>query len=251
MSPLIWRFGEPVAPLAALLGRGGVLAVPTESSYGLAADPRNPEGVAAVYRIKAREAGKPLPVVVAGLDRLAGLGIDPDLPILAVLARHWPGPLTAVLPISRPLPAAAGAGSLAVRVPGHAPLRTLLRELGADLTATSANPSGGAPATEPAAAAALLSGEDGALVDGGPLPGGPPSTLVRWTPEGLEVLRPGGLPADRLAALLAAAAEAAEAATKKSPPPRVVGTYPDGAVAGLGPLRPAPSPAIQKTEDEP
>jgi len=237
--PLVWRFGEPVAPLEALLLRGGVLAVPTESSYALAADPRNPAGVAAVYRIKAREAGKPLPVVVAGPDMLAGLGIDPDLPILALLARYWPGPLTAVLPISRPLPAAAGAGSLAVRVPGDARLRTLLRELDAGLvglTATSANPSGGAPATEPAAAAALLTGEDGGLVDGGPLPGGPPSTLVRWTPRGLEVLRPGSLPAERLAALLADA--------KKSPFPGVVGTYVDGAAAG-GP------PTPRKTEDEP
>jgi len=244
--PLVWRFGEPAAPLAALLARGGVLALPTESSYGLAADPRNPAGVAAVYRIKAREAGKPLPVVVAGLDRLAGLGIDPDLPILAVLARFWPGPLTAVLPISRPLPAAAGTGSLAVRVPDHAPLRTLLRELGPGimgLTATSANPSGGAPATEPMAAAALLAGEEGALVDGGPLPGGPPSTLVRWTPDGLEVLRPGGLPAGRLAALLAEAAAVSAGGVKKTTPPRVVGTYADGTAAG-GP--PAP-----QTEDEP
>ena len=239
--PLVWRFGEPAAPLAALLGRGGVLAVPTESSYGLAADPRNPEGVAAIYRIKVREAGKPLPVVVAGLDMLAGLGIDPDLPILAVLARFWPGPLTAVLPISRPLPAAAGAGSLAVRVPGHAPLRTLLRELGTALTATSATPSGGAPATEPAAAAALLAGEDGALVDGGPLPGVPPSTVVRPTPRGLAVLRAGSLPPDRLAALLA---EASAVGAKKTPPTRVVGTYVDGAAAG-GP------PAPRKTEDEP
>lgn len=241
--PLVWRFGEPVSPLAALLGRGGILAVPTESSYGLAADPRNPAGVAAIYRIKAREAGKPLPVVVAGLDMLAGLGIDPDLPILAVLARFWPGPLTAVLPISRPLPAAAGTGSLAVRVPGHAPLRTLLRELGTALTATSANPSGGAPATEPAAAAALLAGEDGALVDGGPLPGGPPSTVVRPAPYGLEVLRAGGLPPDRLAALLAGASAVG---AKKTPPAGVVGTYVDvdGAAAG-GP------PTPRKTEDEP
>jgi L-threonylcarbamoyladenylate synthase len=247
MPPLLWRFGEPVAPLAALLGRGGVLAVPTESSYGLAVDPRNPDGVAAVYRIKEREAGKPLPVVVADLDQLAGLGIDPDLPILAVLARYWPGPLTAVLPLVRPLPAAAGARSLAVRVPDHARLRTLLRELGTGLTATSANRSGGAPATAPAAAAALLAGVEGGLVDGGPLPGGPPSTVVRWTARGLEVLRAGSLPAPRLAALLAerAAGEPpAAGGAKKSRPPGVVRTYVDGAAAG-GP------PVPRKTEDEP
>jgi len=221
-TPRIWRFGEPVQPLADLLARGGVLAIPTESSYALAADPGNREGVAAVYRIKDREAGKPLPVVVAGIDQLAGLGIDPDLPILGVLARSWPGSLTAVLPLLRPLPAAAGVRSLAVRVPGHARLRTLLAELGTGLTATSANPSGGAPALTPAAAAALLAGVDGGVVDAGPLPGGLPSTLVRWTAGGLEVLRPGSFPAPRLAALLAAARGLGGAA-KKSGRPGVVG----------------------------
>ncbi len=237
MSPLlVWRFGEPVAPLAALLARGGVLAIPTESSYGLAVDPWNRRGVEAVYRIKARDAGMPLPVVVAGVDQLAALGIDPDLPILAMLASRWPAALTAVLPIARPLPAAAGLFSLAVRVPRHPRLRTLLRELGGGLTATSANPSGGEPAMTAAAAAALLAGEDAALVDGGTLAGGPPSTLVRPTPGGLEVLRAGAFPPAELAALLA------EAAAKKWPGGRVVGTNVDGAAAG-GPPR--------KTEDRP
>ncbi len=239
-APLVWRLGEPVAPLAALLARGGVLAVPTESSYGLAADPWNPIGVAAVYRIKGREAGKPLPVVVAGIEQLAGLGIDPDLPILGVLARAWPGPLTAVLPLSRPLPAAAGVRSLAVRVPHHAGLRTLLTELGRGLTATSANRSGDAPATTPGEAAALLAGEDSGVVDAGPLAGGPPSTLVRWTPAGLEVLRQGSFAGAPLAALLAAAREGA----KKSGPAGVVGTYVDRAVAGGRRVS-------KKTEDEP
>jgi L-threonylcarbamoyladenylate synthase len=198
-----WRWGEPLDPLLACLDRGGVLAVPTESSYALAADPRNPAGVAAIYRLKRREAGKPLPVVAAGLDQLADLGIAPDLPILERLSRVWPAPVTMVLPLARPLPAAAGTGTLAVRIPDHPRLRALLAALGRPLTATSANPSGGAPARTPEAAAALLAGADAWLVDGGPLPGGLPSTLVAWTPAaGLEVLRPGRFPAERLRELL-------------------------------------------------
>ena len=63
----LWRFDDPVAPLAALLARGGVLAIPTESSYGLAVPPGNAAGVEAIYRIKQRERGKPLPEVIAGL----------------------------------------------------------------------------------------------------------------------------------------------------------------------------------------
>jgi L-threonylcarbamoyladenylate synthase len=204
-----WRWGEPVAPLAALLARGGLLAVPTESSYGLAADPRNAAGVAAVYRIKGRAAGKPLPVVVAGVEQLAGLGIDPGLPILDALAAVWPAPLSVVLPLARPLPAAAGEPGLAVRVPAHDGLRRLLAALGHGLTATSANRSGEPPVLEPAVAAELLAGEAAVVVDGGSLPGGPPSTLVALTPAGLRVLRQGAFPIERLRALFGTEAEEA------------------------------------------
>jgi L-threonylcarbamoyladenylate synthase len=203
-----WHFGEPVAPLRALLARGGVLVIPTESSYGLGADPRNRRGVETVYRIKGRDAGKALPVVVADRGQLGGLGIDPDLPILVPLSACWPGPLTVVLPLARRglegsdgsdrLPAAAGEGSLAVRIPGHEGLRRLLAELGHGLTATSANRSGEPPVVDPLAAAALLAGEDAVLVDGGALPGGAPSTVVAIEPSGPVVLRSGSFPVERL-----------------------------------------------------
>jgi len=185
MSPPapLWRFGDPVAPLAALLARGGVLAIPTESSYGLAVPPGNAAGVEAIYRLKGRERGKPLPVVIAGLDQLAGLGIAPDLPILRLLSAFWPGPLTVVLPIAGAgaagaPPAAAGTGTLAIRIPGHPQLIELLSRLGHGLTATSANRSGGEPVLDPRQAAELLAGRPAMVVDGGILPGGPPSTLI-------------------------------------------------------------------------
>jgi L-threonylcarbamoyladenylate synthase len=194
----LWHWGDPVAPLQALLARGGVLAIPTESSYGLGADPRNPAGVEAIYRIKGRERGKALPVVVAGREQLAGLGADPNLYIVERLFALWPAPLTVVLPITLPLPAAAGGDRLAVRVPDHEKLRELLAVLGHGLTATSANLSGGEPILDPGAAAELLAGEDAMVVDGGVLPGGPPSTLAAIEGEGLKVLRTGRFPAERL-----------------------------------------------------
>ncbi|HEY7216665.1 MAG TPA: L-threonylcarbamoyladenylate synthase [Thermoanaerobaculia bacterium] len=197
-----WHWGDPIAPLQALLRRGGVLAIPTESSYGLGADPRNPAGVEAIYRIKGREAGKALPVVVAGREQLAPLGVNlgagSNLYIVERLFALWPAPLTVLLPISKPLPAAAGEDRLAVRVPEHAKLRELLAALGHGLTATSANRSGGEPILAPAAAAELLAGEDAMVVDGGVLPGGPPSTLVAIEGEGLAVLRTGRFPVERL-----------------------------------------------------
>jgi L-threonylcarbamoyladenylate synthase len=198
LTVTVWRFGDPVEPLRALLARGGVLAIPTESSYGLGADPRNLSGVEAIYRIKEREAGKALPVVVAGREQLAALGIDPNLYIVERFFEHWPAPLTAVLPIARPLPASAGEATLAVRVPDHEGLRSLLAELGHGLTATSANRSGEAPILDPAELAKLLVGTDAIVVDGGILPGGPPSTLVAIEGDGLVVLRSGRFPCERL-----------------------------------------------------
>jgi L-threonylcarbamoyladenylate synthase len=200
-----FRFGDPVAPLRDLLARGGIVAFPTESSYALGVDPWNRTGVEAIYRIKEREAGKALPVVIAGSEQLAGLGIDPDLHIVERFFAVWPAPLTVVLPVARPLPASAGEGTLAVRVPAHQELRALLAALGHGLTATSANRSGEAPILDPAALGALLAGADAAVVDGGVLPGGLPSTLVALSAggaiegEGLVVLREGRFPAERLA----------------------------------------------------
>jgi L-threonylcarbamoyladenylate synthase len=196
----VWRWGEAVEPLRELLRRGGVLAIPTESSYGLGADPRNRKGVEAIYRIKGREPEKALPVVVADLGQLADLGIDADLSILKPLSACWPGPLTVVLPIASPaaIPAAAGEPTLAVRIPGHDGLRGLLAELGHGLTATSANPSGREPILDPAGLQELLAGEDAVVVDGGVLPGGPPSTLVAIEEAGPVVLRTGRFPVDRL-----------------------------------------------------
>jgi L-threonylcarbamoyladenylate synthase len=199
----VWRSGDPLLPLRDLLRRGGVLAIPTESSYGLAADPRNPAGVEAIYRVKGRDAGKALPVVISGAEQLADLGVDPNLYIVKGLLALWPAPLTAVLPIARPLPASAGERTLAVRVPDHEGLLQLLREIGHGLTATSANRAGGEPILDPEEAAALLAGEDAMVVDGGRLPGGPPSTLVAIEGEGLKVLRTGRFPVERLAQVLA------------------------------------------------
>lgn len=188
--------GEDVEPLRALLARGGVLAIPTESSYGLAADPRSAVGVEAIYRVKERERGKALLVVASSLDQLAAIGVDTEAPGLAAIAALWPAPLTAVLPLRSGflLPAAAGGSTLAARIPAHAELRYLLTRLGFAVTATSANLAGAEPICDPDELDALLAGVDAAIWDGGRLAGGPPSTLVELRPEGWKVLRAGAFP---------------------------------------------------------
>jgi L-threonylcarbamoyladenylate synthase len=194
-----WSWGDGVEILVEALAAGGVLAIPTESSYALAVDPRSKRGVAQIYRIKGRERGKPLPVVVANLAQALALGVAPDAPGLDRAGRHWPGPLSLLVSLARPLPASAGDRTLAIRIPGHPRLWTLLADLGCGLTATSANASGEPPLTDPAQVAALLVDWRSVIVDDGVLPGGPPSTLVAWEEGRWRVLRPGAIAATQLA----------------------------------------------------
>ena len=194
-----WRWRDDVAPLRKHVARGGVVALPTESSYGLGCDPRSSVGVEAILEIKRRPAHKAMPVVVAGLEQLAGLGIDLASPGLREVAPHWPAALSVLLELEEPIAAAASQPSLAVRVPDHADLRRLLEDLGHGLTATSANRSGEAPITTVEKLAGLLEGYDVWVVDDGSQPGGPPSTLVRWAGAGFDLLREGRVPFQLLA----------------------------------------------------
>lgn len=205
-----WRWGEPLQALVERLDAGGFLAIPTESSYGLAADPTSAAGVEAVFRCKGRPPDQALPVVAADREQLEALGVDLSAPLLRRLAALWPAPLSLVAPLSRPLPAAAGGKSLAVRVPAHAGLRDLLSRLGRPLTATSANRSGEPPVLDPDLLVDLLRGSPATIVDAGRLPGGPPSTIVAPRGGRLAILRPGGYPSSRLADFSAAAVEIAE-----------------------------------------
>lgn len=198
-----WRWGEPVEPLREVVRRGGILAIPTESSYGLAVDPASPAGVAAVYEIKRRDAGKPLPVVLGSIEQAFALGVPADAPGLGVVGRLWPAPLSLLVPTRRSLPASAGSGRLAIRVPAHRRLRELLLALGSGLTATSANLSGAPPLLDPDEVASLLAGRDAVVVGDQRLPGGAPSTVLSWTADGaLRVVRRGRLSATDLRALV-------------------------------------------------
>ncbi len=194
MSVPLWRWGDDVASLAACVERGGVLAIPTESSYGLAADPFSTQGCETILEIKGRLTAKALPVVVPTVELASGLGISPSAPGLDEVSRQWPAALSFVAPIVSRLPACGDLDTLAFRIPDHPRLRGLLQELGMALTATSANRRGARAITTTAPLHELLDGSDAYIVDDGDLPGGPPSTLVRWTGEGFEVLRCGRVP---------------------------------------------------------
>lgn len=196
-SPRRWLWDDDPAQLKRVIDAGGVVAIPSESSYGLAADPSSSDGVEAIYSIKDRDRGKPLLVLAADLEQLEPLGVDLDWPPLRRVASVWPAPLTFVVPVARPgaVPATAGGATLAVRIPAHERLRALLRSVNSAWTGTSANASGEPPILDPRRLAPLLdrSPRPTRWIDDGVLPGGPPSTLVAWdeTNDELRVLRPG------------------------------------------------------------
>ena len=181
---------EELSLVRDLLAAGGVLAIPTETHYGLAADPSSESGVERIFLAKGRDDGKPLPVLIGERDQLDRLGIDSRHEDLDRYFRIWPAALTVVLPMRAPLPASRGARSLGVRLPALARLRDLLCALG-PVTGTSANRSGEPALDDPSAVEKIFAGSIDLVVDGGPTPGGLSSTVLDATREPPVVLREG------------------------------------------------------------
>jgi len=165
---------------AAVLNSGGVAVIPTDTVYGLAAHPSFPEAVSRLYTIKAREAAKPIALLAADAEKAeAFVGGFPEG--AKSLTRHWPGALTIV---------ANGEG---LRVPDHEWTRRLIDACGGTLRVTSANLSGRRPATDAPAALADVGLSADIVADDGVSPGGVPSTVVRVSAGGIEVLRQGAI----------------------------------------------------------
>jgi L-threonylcarbamoyladenylate synthase len=176
--------------LRALLAAGGVAAVPTETFYGLAANPKSEGGVERVFQAKGRDNGSPLPVLFGAREQLEHLGVSAPPELLDRFFLIWPAPLTVVLPIERPIAASRGRLTLAVRMPATRALILLLESIGA-VTGTSANFAGEPPLDDPDAVAAAFEARLDMLVDGGKTPGDKPTTLIDATVEPPALLREG------------------------------------------------------------
>ena len=192
-----------LARAASLLRDGQLVAFPTETVYGLGGDACSDAAVARIFAAKNRPGFNPLIVHVPDLATAQRHADFPDA-ALALAAAFWPGPLTLVLPlregaISRLV--TAGLPSVALRVPADPTAQALLRAAGIPLAAPSANPSGRVSPTTAAHVAAGLSGRIAAILDGGPCRVGVESTIVTLTPHPI-LLRPGGLPAEAIEALI-------------------------------------------------
>jgi len=189
-----------IARAAELLRGGGLVALPTETVYGLAARADSDEAVARIYRAKGRPDFNPLIVHVANLanaERLAEFGDEAR----ALADAHWPGPLTLVLPRRRAATLApavsAGLPTLALRCPAHPAMQAVLAATGLPLAAPSANRSGFVSPTTADHVLATLDGRIDAVLDAGPCAAGLESTIVAVRErDRLEVLRPGPVAID-------------------------------------------------------
>lgn len=159
---------------AEIIAGGGVVAVPTETFYGLAADPGQPAAVARIFEIKGRPATLALPLVAASLEQVIALCGPLDAATMRAARAFWPGPLSLVVAA----PGQSGNRTVAVRVPSHDFVRALAERAGTMLTSTSANKTGEPPGETADAVAASLGGLVDLIVDGGRTPGGKPSTIA-------------------------------------------------------------------------
>jgi len=186
--------------ISEVLRDDGVLVYPTETFYGLGALASSGKAIQKVYLLKSRDRGKPLSIVISD-TAMAEESAASIPPLFRVLAREfWPGPLTLVLKVRPVFPAdiLGPGGTLAMRVPGVPWLRELIHSLGEPITATSANISGAAEISDPAKVVQEFRGKAGLIVDGGPTPGGLPSTIVDLTSDRPRILRAGAVPAAAL-----------------------------------------------------
>jgi len=195
-----------VLDAVAVLARGGLVAFPTETVYGLGADAGNAEAVARIFAVKDRPISHPLIVHVAGIEDLSRFAETVPASALRLAEALWPGPLTVVVPRADHVPAvvAGGYGTLAVRAPAHPVAQELLQAFGGGIAAPSANRFGRVSPTTAADVRADLGDDVDLILDGGACQVGVESTIVDCTADQVVLLRLGGVPVEVLEGVLGA-----------------------------------------------
>ena len=188
---------------SAALGRGGLIAMPTDTLYALAADATDDNAVERIYRLKVRERGKPLPLFVASLSQALAIA-DFNQTARALAEAFWPGALTIVLPKQSTFKsrALAGSDSVALRVPNEAQALAILQKLGRPLTGTSANLSGGPDPVSAADVRRQLGDGVDLILEAQTGSFGRSSTIVDCTGPEPRVLRQGAISAGDIEAVL-------------------------------------------------
>ena len=195
---------EETDAAAALLREGGLVAVPTETVYGVAANAEDEAAVRRLYDLKNRDPGKPISILVTGMDMAQRYCRSIPSAAYRLAEQYWPGPLTMVLEDREVVPAivTARTGTLGVRCPDHPLTLAVIEKAGVPLAAPSANPSGEEPARTAGEVLAYFDGRIAAVADGGPSAMGVASTVLDLTAAEPRVLREGGISAGELLAFL-------------------------------------------------
>jgi tRNA threonylcarbamoyl adenosine modification protein (Sua5/YciO/YrdC/YwlC family) len=192
--------------IVSCLHKGGVVAMPTDTFYGLAVDPVNLRAVEQIYQLKTRQKHKPLSLLIASLSQAYDLARDNDPALDKLADRFWPGPLTVIVRAGSKLPlrVTANTGNVALRVPDAVIPRTVVERFGLPITATSANLQGAAECTHAACVRDQIGDRIPLIVDGGPTARSLPTTIVdlslgdgRW-----EILREGAIPTHEIVMVL-------------------------------------------------
>jgi len=210
------RIGTDIEFAAAVLRNGGLVAMPTETVYGLAADARNPHAVASIFAAKNRPTFDPLIVHLSDASCVADYAREFPSAAMMLAERFWPGPLTLVLPRRSAIPdlVTSGLEGVGLRVPAHPMALELLECCGCPLAAPSANPFGGISPTTAGHVAAGLGQVVDYILDGGPCAVGVESTVVSFMQPEPVVLRPGGLSIEAIADVIGPVKRAVSDPTK-------------------------------------
>jgi len=193
-----------VEQAVARLLSGGVVALPTDTVYGIAVDYRCARAVERLFAIKGRDAAKPIPLLISDLEKLAALATGVDHRALALVERLWPGALTVIVGASDSVPDAIrrGQSTVGVRMPDCAITLQIIAEVGGVLAVTSANRSGESEARSAEEVRQSLGNLVDGVIDGGRSPQSQPSSVVDLSGDSVLILREGTIPATRIHAIL-------------------------------------------------
>ena len=198
------RDADAIPQAAAILRRGGLLGIPTETVYGLGADALNETAVRHIFEAKGRPQDNPLIIHVPDASWLERYCREVPETAYRLAERFWPGPLTMILPRREivPLQTTGGLETVGVRCPDHPVTRAIIEAAGVPVAAPSGNTSGRPSPTTAGHMAEDMDGKIDGIVDGGPCAVGVESTIIDLTVTPPRLLRPGGLPLEALEEVL-------------------------------------------------
>ncbi len=178
------------------LRKGGIIAFPTETFYGLGTAYSDTDALARLFSLKHRAKDKPVPLIISDIPSLSIIATEPEKTAFRIMERFWPGPLTILFAAKAQLPEllTGGTGKVALRVPGRSFALDLARAVGYPVTATSANISGKEPARSADEVIRYFGDAIDIIVDGGPTPGEKPSTIIDMSGGTIKLVREGVIP---------------------------------------------------------